>query len=49
MVSFGIDRLATDGLEWLAPPAALPIAPYHGRHAAVCVGAGGEWIELIER
>lgn len=49
MVSFGIDKLATDGLEWLAPPAALPIAPYHGRRAAVCVGVGGEWIELIER
>ncbi len=48
MVSFGIDGLPT-GLESLAPPAALPIAPYHGRHAAVCSGAGGELIELIER
>jgi hypothetical protein len=26
----------------------LPEAPYHGRRAAVCVGAAGEWIELIE-
>jgi hypothetical protein len=48
MVSFGIDALP-EGLDWLAPPATLPIAPYHGRRAALCVGAGGELIELIER
>lgn len=48
MVSFGIDAMPA-GLEWLAPPAALPMAPYHGRHAAVCIGAGGELVELIER
>jgi hypothetical protein len=48
MVSFGVDRLP-EGLDHLAPPVALPEAPYHGRRAAVAVGAAGEWIELIER
>ena len=48
MVSFGVDRLPDD-LDYLAPPAALPEAPYHGRRAAIAVGAAGEWIELIER
>ncbi len=48
MVSFAIDSLPS-GLNWLAPPAALPIAPYHGRRAALCLGAAGELIELIER
>ena len=48
MVSFGVDRLPED-LDYLAPPVALPEAPYHGRRAAIAVGAAGEWIELIER
>lgn len=48
MVSFGVDRLP-EGLDYLASPVPLPEAPYHGRHAAVAVGAAGEWIELIER
>ena len=48
MVSFGVDRLP-EGLDYLASPAALPEAPYHGRRAAIAVGAAGEWIELIER
>lgn len=48
MVSFGIDALPPT-VDWLAPPSALPMAPYHGRHAGVCTGAGGELIELIER
>jgi catechol 2,3-dioxygenase-like lactoylglutathione lyase family enzyme len=47
MVSFGVDRLP-EGLPWLHAPAALPGAPYLGRRAAVCVGAGGELVELIE-
>jgi catechol 2,3-dioxygenase-like lactoylglutathione lyase family enzyme len=47
MVSFGVERLP-DTLTWIAPPTALPHAPYHGRRTAVCVGAGGELIELIE-
>jgi len=47
MVSFAVKALP-DGLDWLAPPAALAQAPYHGRRAAVCVGPAGEWIELIE-
>lgn len=49
MVSFGIDRLPAEGLAFLAPPRALPEAPYYGRAAAVCSGAAGELIELIER
>lgn len=48
MVSFGVDALPT-GLDYLASPVALPEAPYHGRRAAVAVGAAGELIELIER
>ena len=48
MVTFVVDALP-DSLEYLAPPVALPEAPYHGRRAAVCIGAAGEWIELIER
>jgi hypothetical protein len=48
MVSFGVDRLP-EGLEYLASPMSLPEAPYHGRRAAIAVGAAGEWIELIER
>jgi hypothetical protein len=47
MVSFGVDALPST-VDWLAPPAALPQAPYHGRRAGVCVGAAGELIELIE-
>lgn len=47
MVTFVVKALP-EGLTWLAPPRALPQAPYHGRRAAVCQGAAGEWIELIE-
>ena len=48
MVSFGVDKLP-DSLDYLAPPAPLAEAPYHGRRAAVATGAAGELIELIER
>jgi catechol 2,3-dioxygenase-like lactoylglutathione lyase family enzyme len=48
MVSFGVDALPDTGLAFLAAPAELAIAPYGGRRAAVCIGAGGELIELIE-
>lgn len=47
MVTFVVKQLPTE-LEWIAPPRALSQAPYHGRRAAVCIGAAGEWIELIE-
>ena len=47
MVSFTVSTWPT-GLEWIAPPRVLPQAPYYGRRAGVCVGAAGEWIELIE-
>ncbi len=47
MVSFAVDRLPT-GVSWLQAPARLSQAPYHGRLAAVCIGAGGELVELIE-
>lgn len=47
MVTFVVKQLP-QSLTWVAPPRALPQAPYHGRRAAVCVGAAGELIELIE-
>ncbi|MBM4233941.1 MAG: hypothetical protein FJ160_07145 [Gammaproteobacteria bacterium] len=47
MVSFIVDQLPC-GLSWRAPPRTLALAPYHGRRAAVCMGAAGELIELIE-
>lgn len=47
MVSFDVEALPSS-LEYLCAPQALPEAPYHGRRAAVCIGAAGEWIELIE-
>jgi hypothetical protein len=47
MVSFTVSTWPTD-LKWIAPPRALPQAPYYGRRAGVCVGPAGEWIELIE-
>ena len=48
MVSFGVDSIERVRPLWLAPARTLPMAPYHGRRAAVCAGAAGEWIELIE-
>lgn len=48
MVSVEIDSLEVRGLDPLAPAASLPEAPYYGRQAAVCVGASGELLELIE-
>ncbi|MBM4191852.1 MAG: hypothetical protein FJ196_02120 [Gammaproteobacteria bacterium] len=47
MVTFGVEQLPA-GLEWTAPPRALPESPYNGRRAALCWGAAGELIELIE-
>lgn len=47
MVSFGVERLP-DSLAWVAPPQQPAVAPYQGRRAALCVGAAGELIELIE-
>lgn len=47
MVSFVVERLPTE-VSWLSPPAALSLAPYHGRRAGLCRGAAGELIELIE-
>lgn len=49
MISFEVDTLPDSGLEWLAPPTRIEGRPYQGRRAAVCMGAAGEWIELIER
>ena len=48
MVSFGVDSLQNTSATFLASPATLHEAPYCGRAAAVCVGAGGELIEIIE-
>lgn len=47
MVSFTVKQLP-ESLEWVAPPRALALAPYHGRRAGLCVGAAGELIEVIE-
>ena len=49
MVSFGIDALHESTARWIAPPQALPIAPYYGRSVGVCTGVAGELIELIGR
>jgi catechol 2,3-dioxygenase-like lactoylglutathione lyase family enzyme len=49
MVSFGADSLPGSIDSWVAPEQRLPQAPYHGRSARVCVGAAGEWIELIRK
>jgi len=47
MVSFGVTQLPTS-IDWIAPPRALPQAPYHGRKAGLCRGVAGELIEVIE-
>jgi catechol 2,3-dioxygenase-like lactoylglutathione lyase family enzyme len=49
MVSFGVESLPTSIDTWLAPGDTLATPPYHGKRAAVCTGAAGEWIELIEQ
>ncbi|HKZ73714.1 MAG TPA: hypothetical protein VJ011_06595 [Steroidobacteraceae bacterium] len=48
LVSFAIDALPSSGLEYVAEPRTIAERPYDGRRAAVCVGAAGELIELIE-
>lgn len=48
MVSFGVSVLPAAGLAYLAPPQPIAEAPYYGRRGAVCVGAAGELVELIE-
>ncbi|MBK6597739.1 MAG: hypothetical protein IPG25_07520 [Proteobacteria bacterium] len=49
MISFGVEKLPDSIDSWLAPAQTLAAPPYHGRRARVCVGAAGEWLELIER
>jgi hypothetical protein len=49
MVSFRIEAIPEgSGLRFLCDPQPIAQAPYHGRRAAVCEGAAGELIELIE-
>jgi len=49
MVSFRIDTIPENsGLRFFADPQPIAQAPYYGRRAAVCEGAAGELIELIE-
>jgi hypothetical protein len=48
MVSFTVDSLPASGLGYLSHPVAIPQAPYYGQRAAVCVGAAGELVEVIE-
>ena len=47
MVGFDVATLPST-VAYLSPARAIEIAPYGGRRVAVCVGAGGEWIELTE-
>lgn len=49
MVSLGVEKLPDSIDTWLAPAQTLAMPPYHGRRSRVCLGAAGEWIELIER
>ena len=48
IVSFEAETLPA-GVEWLAPPAALPGLPYRGRLAGTCRGPAGELVEVIAR
>jgi catechol 2,3-dioxygenase-like lactoylglutathione lyase family enzyme len=48
MISFAVEALPTAGLPYLSEPAVIAQAPYYGKRAAVCVGAAGELVELIE-
>jgi hypothetical protein len=48
MVTFEVARLP-DSLPALLGEAQRPAAlPYAGRRSCTCIGAAGEWIELIE-
>ena len=49
MISYEVDSLDNLDLPWLGQPMRVDEAPYHGRLAGCCRGAGGELIELIER
>jgi catechol 2,3-dioxygenase-like lactoylglutathione lyase family enzyme len=49
MVSFEIPRLPESLASALAPAQSHRGLPYDGRRSAVCVGAAGELIELIEQ
>ena len=48
MVSFEIERLPEVLPSALAPAQAAPCLPYAGRRSRTCIGAAGEFIELIE-
>ena len=48
MVSFVIDNIDNIDLTFVSPPQVLPNRLYSGQRVAVCRGAGGELIELIE-
>lgn len=48
MVSFVVDNIDNIGLKPVSPPRALAGGFYGGQRVAVCRGAGGELLELIE-
>jgi hypothetical protein len=48
MVSFFLDNLDNLGLKPISPPRSLPGPLYRGQRVAVCRGAAGELMELIE-
>ncbi|MGK0498930.1 MAG: hypothetical protein ACJAYG_000561 [Oceanicoccus sp.] len=49
MISYEVDSLDDLAVDWRAAPTAIAQAPYNGRVAGCCFGAGGELIELIAR
>jgi hypothetical protein len=48
LVSFEVERLPVTLSSALGPALQVPGLPYGGRRARACVGAAGEFIELIE-
>ena len=48
MVSFVFDNIDNIGIKPVSPPQRLEGKLYGGQRVAVCRGAGGELIELIE-
>ncbi len=48
MMTFATPSLDQLGIEFLSPPETFAEAPYNGSRAALCRGASGELIELVE-
>lgn len=48
-ISFLIDSLDQQVINWFSEPRKVHCAPYNGRRTAFAVGPSGEWVEVIER